>query len=186
MHLRTEMSQREPTIDTPDDRDLGRLYKEHAGKVARWAARLGGPGLEPMDLVQEVFEVAYRKFSTLRPDVSPTTWLFAITRNTVLAVRRKQRLRRWLSVRFPALLEETNAGPLPTPVESVERREAAVKLHRILEDLPEQQRTAFVLYELEGMSSEEVATLMGATVATTRLWLHRARAKFFELTEGEP
>jgi RNA polymerase sigma-70 factor (ECF subfamily) len=172
-------------VELPREHDLARLYKEHAGKVARWAARLGGPSLEPMDIVQEVFEVVHRKLSTLRHDVSPTTWLFAITRNTVLAARRKQRLRSWLVATIPGLFERTSAGPLPTPVEFLERREAAVELHRLLEAFPEQQRTAFVLYELEGMSSEEVAALMGASVATTRLWLHRARAKFLKLMESE-
>jgi RNA polymerase sigma-70 factor (ECF subfamily) len=183
--LHHQSTQPPPMVVIPNEYDLTRLYKEHAGKVARWAARLGGPSLEPMDVVQEVFEVVHRKLSTLRHGVSPTTWLFAITRNTVLAARRKQRLRNWLSATIPGLMERTSAGPLPTPVESLERREAALELHRLLEALPEQQRTAFVLYELEGMSSEEVATLMGASVATTRLWLHRARAKFLQLTESE-
>jgi RNA polymerase sigma-70 factor (ECF subfamily) len=172
-----------PKSEDPSKRDIGRLYKEHAGKVARWAARLGGPSVDPLDIVQEVFEVAHRRISTLRPDVSPTTWLFAITRITVMALRRKQRLHRWLSASVPGLMERTSAGPLPTPVESLERREAAAKLHRLLESLPEQQRTAFVLYELENMSSEEVAALMGASVGTTRLWLYRARTKFIELME---
>jgi RNA polymerase sigma-70 factor (ECF subfamily) len=166
-------------------RDFPRLYRDHAAKVARWAARLGGPFVEPLDIVQEVFEAAHRRLSTLRPDVSPATWLFAITRNTVLASRRKQRLRGWVSSILPGTLDRTSGGPLPTPLESLERREAAMKIHRLLEALPERQRTAFLLYELEGLSSEEVATLMSAPVGTTRLWLFRARAKFVGLMENE-
>jgi RNA polymerase sigma-70 factor (ECF subfamily) len=146
---------------------------------------LGGPFVEPLDIVQEVFEAAHRRLSTLRPDVSPATWLFAITRNTVLASRRKQRLRGWVSSILPGTLDRTSGGPLPTPLESLERREAALKIHRLLEALPERQRTAFLLYELEGLSSEEVATLMSAPVGTTRLWLFRARAKFVGLMENE-
>src|SRR6266851_6353046 len=166
-------------------RDFPRIYRDHAGKVARWAARLGGPFVEPLDIVQEVFEVAHRRLSTLRPDVSPSTWLFAITRNTILAYRRKHRLRSWVSSIVPGLPERTSAGPLPTPLESLERREAATRLHKLLDTFPERQRTAFLLYELEGLSSREVAALMGAPVSTTRIWLHRARTRFLRLMDEE-
>jgi len=171
---------------TDGERGFPRIYRDHARKVARWAARLGGPFIEPLDIVQEVFEVAHRRLSTLRPDVSPSTWLFAITRNTILANRRKYRLRSWVSSIVPGILDRTSAGPLPTPLESLERREAATKLHELLDALPERQRTAFLLYELEGLSSAEVASLMDAPIGTTRLWLHRARTRFLRLMEEEP
>src|SRR5207248_8041333 len=78
--------------------DVASLYRAHAAKVGRWAARLGGPTIEVDDVVQEVFLVAKRRLVSFRPEGggSITTWLFRATERIVKAARRKQRLRRLL------------------------------------------------------------------------------------------
>src|SRR4051795_4570758 len=70
--------------------DVASLYRAHAAKVGRWAARLGGPSIEVEDIVQEVFLVAKRRLVSFRPDGggSITTWLFRATERIVKAARR--------------------------------------------------------------------------------------------------
>jgi len=161
--------------------DVASLYRAHAAKVGRWAARLGGPSIEVDDVVQEVFLVAKRRLVAFRPDGggSITTWLFRATERIVKAARRKQRLRRLLG---GAPIEEAAgaaiAGPIPS--DELERRQEIAHVYRVLDQLPERQRKVLILFELEGLSTQEIATLIGARVGTVRVSLYRARAAFLQ------
>jgi RNA polymerase sigma-70 factor (ECF subfamily) len=174
-----EPSERDVETSLPGgELDFDALYRASAPKVARWAARLGGPTIDAADVVQEVFIVAYRRQSTLRPHVKPTTWLFGITLRVVQAQRRKQRVRKWFTrLRAPG---EAWAFSGPTPIESLEQKRAEAKAYRILDTMSPKYRDAFVLFELEGLSTLQIAELLGKNHATVKVWLHRARAQFVE------
>jgi len=64
-------------IDAPVD--VARLYRAHERKVMRWAARLGGPGIDVEDVVQDVFVVAKRRLRTWDGSWNIETWLFRTT-----------------------------------------------------------------------------------------------------------
>jgi RNA polymerase sigma-70 factor, ECF subfamily len=168
-----------PAADVAVDTDS--LYRAHAGTVARWAARLGGPGVDPNDVVQEVFLVAQRRLSVFRAEGGKvTTWLFRTTEKVVQTARRKQRLRRWLARwsggRSPGLGQAS-----PGPGEALERWQEVEGVYRVLDRMPDKLRRVLVLFELEQMSTAEIAALVGARVGTVRVWLYRARARFMEL-----
>jgi len=161
--------------------DVGWLYRTYAAKVGRWAARLGGPSIEVEDVVQEVFLVAKRRLITFRPDGNGkiTTWLFRATERIVRAARRKQRWRRFVGMPDDdGALGGDTAGPIPG--EELERRQEIARVYRVLDRLPERQRRVLILFELDGLSTQEIATLTGARVGTVRVWLYRARAAFLE------
>jgi RNA polymerase sigma-70 factor, ECF subfamily len=178
------------TLDTSVDPpvvDVAWLYRTYATKVGRWAARLGGPAIEVEDVVQEVFLVAKRRLITFRTDGSGkvTTWLFRTTERIVRAARRKQRLRRFF-VGQPiddATQTADVAGPIPS--DELERRQERARVYRVLDRLPERYRRVLILFELEGLSTQEIATLIGARVGTVRVWLYRARAAFLEHHDQE-
>jgi RNA polymerase sigma-70 factor (ECF subfamily) len=164
-------------VDSPVD--VARLYRAHERTVMRWAARLGGPGIDVEDVVQDVFLVAKRRLSSLDESWNIQTWLFRTTEKIVLAARRKRRLRQWLSLsREPAA--PGMGTPRPTPAEALERERAAEEVYRVLDRMPERQRRVLVLFEIEGMSTQEIAKLIDAQVGTVRVWLFRARARFLE------
>src|SRR5947209_6991554 len=77
--------------------DFDAVYRAHAAKVARWAARLGGPAVDLDDVVQEVFLIVHRQLAKFRGEAQVTTWLYRIAENVVRHRRRKERFRRWLS-----------------------------------------------------------------------------------------
>jgi RNA polymerase sigma-70 factor, ECF subfamily len=157
--------------------DFDALYRESATKVARWAARLGGPFVDPADIVQEVFIIAYRRRSTLSVGVKPTTWLFGITSHVVQAHLRKQRARQWF---FRQNAEARQMAFGPTPMENLEQRRAEAKAYRILDQMAPKHRNAFILFELEGMSTQQIAELLGVNLGTVKVWLHRARTQFIK------
>jgi RNA polymerase sigma-70 factor (ECF subfamily) len=163
--------------------DFKELYRAHARTVSRWAARLGGPGIEPEDVVHEVFLVAKRRLRQFEGDAKITTWLFRTTQKTVASLRRKQRVRRLLSQMLSRQVLEPEYS-VSTPVDDLERAEVARTVYRVLDQLAERERQVLVLFEMEGMSTEQMADMMGAKVATVRVWLHRARARFTILYEA--
>ena len=167
--------------------DIDELYRQHAPTVARWAARLGGPAVEVQDVVQDVFLVARRRLQRFDGSANITTWLFRATERIVLAARRKARRRDWLS-RTPSDLAPAGPRSRPTPLEAVERDELAGIVYRLLDRLPERQRQVLILFEMEGLSTAEIAALTGSLIPTVRVQLHRARARMAKLyasTEAE-
>src|SRR5688572_3644668 len=159
--------------------DVASLYRMYASKVGRWAARLGGPSVEVEDVVQEVFLVAKRRLGSFRTDRGGqiSTWLFRTTERVVKAARRKQRLRR-LFGGAPDIEVADVARPIPS--DELEQRQAIARVYHVLDRLPERQRRVLILFELEGLSTQEIATLISARVGTVRVWLYRARAAFLE------
>ena len=160
------------------DTTFDQLYREHAARVMAWAARLGGPEVDVHDVTQEVFLVVYRRLDSLRPDVKPTTWLFGITANVVKAHRRKLHVSRWVArLRPHELIQAAATGP--SPLETLEQHRAGQLIYDVLNTLSEKQRQVFVLFELEGLSTEQVADVIETTLVASRVRLHRARAAFF-------
>jgi len=176
---RPEPSVRGPLLAEPPD--IGELYRAHAPAVARWATRLGGPAVDAEDVVHEVFLVAHRRLGEFRGDAKPATWLFRTTDLIVRAHRRKSRLRAWLtrSVADDGATIEPGASAL-TPVDVLIDRQRAAQVYRILDSLGEKYRVVLVLFELEGLSGEQIASLTGLKTATVWVRLHRARALFLQ------
>jgi RNA polymerase sigma-70 factor (ECF subfamily) len=160
--------------------DIDALYRAHAATVARWARRLGGPQVEADDVVQEVFLLAKRRLARWEARAKVTTWLFRATEKIARRARRRQQLRQLLQRTFGAGTTAT-AG---TPLEGLEREETCRRVYTLLDRLPERQRAAVILFELEGLSTQEIADLLGAQLATVRVWIHRGRARFAELAEA--
>jgi RNA polymerase sigma-70 factor, ECF subfamily len=69
------------------------------------------------------------------------------------------------------------------PAELLERKEARAALHRLLGRMSEKRRAAFVLFEVEGYSGEEIASLLDVPLATVWTRLHHARKDFLALVE---
>jgi RNA polymerase sigma-70 factor (ECF subfamily) len=169
--------------DPEEPLDIEAVYRLHAPTVARWTARLGGPSVDVEDVVQEVFLVAGRRLRRSCTDAKVTTWLFRATQRIVLAARRKARLRRWLA-RTPPDLAPALPRTRPTPLEAIERQELAATVYALLDRMPEGLRQVLILFEMEGMTTDEIAALTGARAATVRVRLHRARCRFAELYQS--
>jgi RNA polymerase sigma-70 factor (ECF subfamily) len=150
-------------------------YRTYAARVARWVRYLGGVECDLEDVVQEVFLVVSRKWSTFREDGNFTVWLFGITRKMVANQRRRLRWRRlWAGDAALACLRWEGLDPDA----ELERKRVVTLFHRALDRLPEKQRTVFVLYELEGMPTPAIAELTQRNLSTVKVQLIRAREHF--------
>lgn len=122
------------------------------------------------DVAQDVFLAAYANLRSFDPTRAAfRTWLFTIARNHCLNALKRRR---------PALPGELPEGAdCETPQHAAEQREWFDRLDAALDELPFEQKTAFVLAEIQGLSCEEIGRIEGVSVGTVKSRLGRARQK---------
>jgi RNA polymerase sigma-70 factor, ECF subfamily len=151
------------------------LYQGHAALVWRTLRRLGVRPADLDDQVQEVFMVAHRKFDTFRSGEgsSARAWLCAIALRVAADARKKAYVRK-------EVLGTSDAGTVTavdasTPLHALEAAQARQLLDQCLEQLSEDRRAVFTLYQLEEMPMPEVAAALDCPVQTAYSRLHSAR-----------
>jgi RNA polymerase sigma factor (sigma-70 family) len=158
--------------------DLGEVYRAHAATVWRWARRLLGSDRDVEDILHEVFLVAQRRLPEFVPHARVTTWLYAITVRVVQHRRRKERWSRWW--RGPDDRADDPPALGPTPLEALEQRRTSELVYRVLDSLRERDRTVLILFEMEGLTGPEIATVTGQSLPSVWVRLHRARGRFLQ------
>jgi RNA polymerase sigma-70 factor (ECF subfamily) len=159
--------------------DFRAIYDGWFDEVSRWIRALGGPDADREDIVQEVFLVVRRRLSAFDGANLPA-WLYRITRRQVRDYRRRAWVKHIFSKRRvaePDALPHTEAGPAMM----LERKEKQRVLYTLLQKLKEERRTTFVLFEIEGLSGEEISRIQGVPVNTVWTRLYHARKEFFAL-----
>jgi RNA polymerase sigma-70 factor (ECF subfamily) len=146
---------------------------------------LGDPD-EAADATQEAFLSAWRAMGRFKGE-GFRTWLMRIATNGCLDVLRARKRHPTYSLDSPTLPEENGEElePLPIadhdpsvdPLGSVLRAEVAMTIQAGLELLPEDQRVALVLVDMQGYSYEEVASVTGANLGTVKSRINRARGR---------
>jgi RNA polymerase sigma-70 factor (ECF subfamily) len=170
---------RQAVAPAPGPPELTSLFRTYAPQVERWVARLGGPSLDAEDVVQEVFLVVQRRLAEWRAEAKVTTWLYRITERVVHRQRRKQRMTKWLRGLSSDFTDHIPTERL-TPVDELERKQASRTVYAALESLERKQRAIVVLFEIDGLSGDEIATLTSTKLATVWVQLHRGRARFLK------
>ena len=149
------------------------IVERHSDRVYRLAYRLTGNRPDAEDLTQEVFVRVFRRLDTYTPGTFEG-WLHRITTNLFLdQARRKQR------IRFDALSDErasTLRSSGPAPDAALADRLFDDDVEQALASLPPDFRAAVVLCDVEGLSYDEIADILGAKLGTVRSRIHRGRA----------
>ena len=146
---------------------LREIFDAHHEFVYRSARRLGVPLTIVDDVVQETFIVAGRKLAEFEGRSSIKTWLFGIAMRVAHTHRRGEARRE----RRAAVVAE-DAEALHDPYA---QREAADLLHRLLDELDDERRAAFVLADCEGMTAVEIAEGLGVNINTIYSRIRSAR-----------
>ena len=157
------------------------LYDQHAPLVYRLARRMGLSEERTCDVCQEVFLRVYRNLGRFREDSQFSTWLYRIAVNEVSRAHREGAMRRAFSSLLGRHSDDIQANPEPGPERRAQASEAAEVLSQILGRMKPKKRAVFVLFELEELSTEEIAQVMGCGVETVKSRLRHARAEFDRL-----
>lgn len=159
-----------------DDVAWRQLYDAHFDFVYRVARRLGTPAAEAEDVTHDVFVVVYRKLDDFH-EGKLTSWLYRITANVVSDRHRKRRVRR----AFQNLRVWVGASPVETPERAAERSAAGRAVDQVLERMTPKKREVFAMFEIEGLSGDEIAERIGCPVNTVWTRLHHARKEFLKV-----
>lgn len=161
----------------PDVANWHALVEEHSPRVYRLAYRLTGNRHDAEDLTQDVFVRVFRSVDRYEPGNFPG-WLHRITTNLFLdRVRRSSRVR---MDRFGDGGEDRITSSEIEPELAVHDANFDPDIEAALALLPEEFRVAVVLCDVEGLSYEEIADVLGIKIGTVRSRIHRGRTQLRE------
>ncbi len=158
-------------------RDLHRAYYLVAAAFLR---KLGVKDRELADTCQEVFVTLFRHLPTFRGESELKTWLYRLCATEAAKTRRRTRV--WGSM-LSVLHREADSEPAALPEWS--QAEAKQRVDQALDRLKPDERLVFVLFEMEGLKGEQIASVVGCPVATVWRRLHYARRAFCEAIGAE-
>ena len=145
------------------------LLRAHEAMVTRTALRLTGNRQDAQDAAQEVFLRLHRSLGRMDDSRNLTGWLYRVTVNVCRDILRKRR-------NIDSLDDVQVAAPGCAEAE-VNRAQQLKMVEEALRTLPEKERAAVTLRDIEGLSTHDVAEILGSSEATVRSQISAARLK---------
>jgi RNA polymerase sigma-70 factor (ECF subfamily) len=147
-----------------------RLYRIHVPRILALARRMAGAA-DAEELTQDVFVRAWQKLGSFRGESSLATWLHRMAVNVII-----ERFRTLATKRERFLPDGDDAiSRMPTAASAARGWDVGLDLESAVDRLPPGARSVFVLHDVEGYKHEEIGTLLGVSVGTSKSQLHRAR-----------
>ncbi len=162
------------------DKDaFGELVQRHEDKIYGLCLKMLGNREDAEDVLQEVFIKAFQSLPTFREEARFSTWLYRIAYNACLMRIRKKKLDT-VPLDRPVQLGDDQ---LPRevvdwttdPGANVMNEELSSVLARHINELPPDNRIVFVLRDIQGLSTDDTANVLGLSVPAVKSRLHRAR-----------
>lgn len=165
------------------ERRFQQIYEEHYPRIVRYLRRIVGEA-EAEDAAQEVFVKVHRSLDGFRGESKLSTWIYRIATNTAM-----DKLRSSLSkTAFASSRPQEEADPAED-IETVAdvsvprldtlliRKDMNDCIRGIVDSLPENYRTVLVLSDLEGLTNAEICEVLGLSLDTVKIRLHRGRKR---------
>lgn len=163
-----------------DKQAFGLLVSKYQRKLGRLLSRLIRDPAEVEDVTQETFIKAYRALPSFRGDSAFYTWLYRIGVNTaknylVSQGRRAPTTTEFDSEEAESFEEGEQLRDINTPEHLLLSKQIGATVTAAMEGLPDELRTAITLREIEGLSYDEIASIMECPIGTVRSRIFRAR-----------
>ncbi len=155
------------------------LMKPFQGRIYNFLKKMCNQGETAEDMMQETFVSVWKNIGSYREEAKFSTWLFQIASNHCLMQKRKDSRRPQVSLDAtvhpdfssdPSIVYETN--------------DLKQKLDSALAKLPEMYRIIYVLKDIEGFRSQEIADMLGLSLANVKARVLRARQKLQTILKG--
>ena len=150
-----------------DRRAIDELLERYEERIYRFGLRMCGDEESAREVLQETLIAAFRNLPGFRGEASLSTWLYQIARSFCIKERRGARPTTPLDVGL--------VDAAPSPDDQAHARQIGEALSAAIAALPAEQREVLVLRDVEGLSAEEAATVVGIEVGALKSRLHRAR-----------
>jgi len=160
--------------------DFETIVKQHQDRVLNICFKFSRNREDAEDTAQEVFIKVFRSLDKFKGDSKLSTWIFRIAVSKSLdAIRKKKRKKRFSSVKQILGIDENFTEPEGSadlqPDRILENKEDREILNKAISKLPDNQRIALILSQLDGFSYKETAAVMETTVASIESLIFRAR-----------
>ncbi len=167
------------------------IYAEYRPKIVGYLRRLVGDA-DAEDVTQEVFVKVSRSLDNFRGDSSLSTWIYRIATNAATDHLRKPSSRKALPAaggppddEAPADDSEALDDGMPVLDTLLIRKDMNECIRGVVDSLPENHRTVLVLGEIEGLTNAEIAEVLGISMNTVKVRLHRARVRLRKALEAK-
>jgi RNA polymerase sigma-70 factor (ECF subfamily) len=161
--------------------DFPKIYDAYQPKILRYLSRFIGES-EAEDLAQETFVKVHQTLENFREEAQLSTWIYRIATNTALDRLRNPSFQRTVQTSLEDLNESEISDHAicaeekkPLIEQQLVREEMNDCIRGYIEKLPNNYRTVIVLSELEEFKNHEIAEILGVTLDTVKIRLHRAR-----------
>ena len=157
------------------------LFEQQKNRVYNTVLSLLQNSADAEDVTQEVFVKVFEEFDQFRGEAQLQTWIYRIAVNKSLDFLRAQKAKKRSGILVRLFGDDTveSVFEIPDfmhPGVVLERKEQSKVLFKAIDQLPEAQKSAFVLAKLEGLSYVEIANVLKTTVPSVESLLFRARA----------
>lgn len=159
-----------------EERAMEALYHQYKRRVFGLVTRIVGKN-DAEEVAQEVFVRIFRGLARFRSDSALSTWIYRLSVNAALTFVTRRARRQHLGDEVLAQV----AAPARAPRDPA----LADRLEEALAQLPPGYRAILVLHDVDGLSHEECAEIMGCRVGTSKSQLHKARARMRALLGPE-
>jgi RNA polymerase sigma-70 factor, ECF subfamily len=154
------------------------LYRLHSPRVYAICLRMVRDVAQAEDLTQEAFLLLFRKIHTFRCESAFPTWLYRLTVNLLMHLRKGSLQTVSLDATSDPHGETASPGiDVGAPDLLIEGTLDRINLERCMEQLPVGYRTMFVLHDVEGYEHREIAEMRGRSVGDSKSQLHKARTR---------
>ncbi len=173
-------AQRSMQTDPLATATFNQAVAEHGEGLLNYALRMLRDFEQAEDVTQDAFLALYRHLHHV-PPTALRPWLYRVTRNLCLDLLRRRKFRLRL---FRDVSRDDEWEPSPVdhvegrPDQVAETRETQQTIEAAIQALPARFREAFILCELQGLSYEDAAAILGCPVKTVSTRLFRARQRF--------
>ena len=159
------------------------LFKTHRDRIYRYLLSLVHNPSEADDLTQDTFLRAYSHRDSLRDPNAIRGWLYRIATRVCLDHLRQRVAQVSIDGEEGGQTVHTLPSASPSALEITERQETAACVQRCLDFLSDSYRAVILLHEAHSLTAPEIAELLGESVGTIKIRLHRARRKLQEIMQ---
>ena len=163
-----------------NEADFEELVKRYKNLVYSVVLRMVTDAEDANDIAQEVFIKVYRNLSKYSPEYKFSTWIIRIATNTVIDFRRKKKQE------FVSIDEmETELPDSATPESTYVNTEAKSEIMDAINSLPDMYKIPIVLFHLEGLSYQEISSVLGVSMSKIKNRIYRGRKLLKEAIESK-
>lgn len=153
------------------------FFEKNYDRIYRYVRGMVRDSDEAEDLTQEAFLRAYRERQTVKEPAAMLAWLYRIaTHLTLDRLRQRMRLAARETPLDPFELDVPDLDR-PSSEQGLEQEQMSECVQRFLVDIPDTYRAAILLHDSQGLTGPEIAILLGVSLPTVKIRLHRARRR---------